>query len=345
MRAAGGGGGLWWEGLVVEVRVVEVRRRGSNGGQQHAINRTLSTHSLRSLPDTHSFPAPSSLTPLLCHACPVPCLPCAMPALPALQEPNFHATYVSLVDKWGERELRDMLVGTTVHYIKVMLGSGKLKSITSERTLLKNLGAWLGKLTLANNRPVLQVRGRPGVRGGRACVVWWAGWAGAAACLTFACVLVCLAPVTSSTPLLAISAHPSLPCSPPWFPPPQKHLDIKAIILQAYEQGKMLAVLSWVRMLLEPAMDSRVFRPPNPWVMAILALLVEIYNLDNIKTGLKFEVGAAGGWVGGWVGEAVWADGWARQPLGVLGLGSCLTVVVSLLCCFLAPGCRPAPCC
>lgn len=39
-----------------------------------------------------------------------------------------------------------------------MLGSGKLKTITSERTLLKNLGAWLGKLTLANNRPVLQVR-------------------------------------------------------------------------------------------------------------------------------------------------------------------------------------------
>lgn len=41
---------------------------------------------------------------------------------------------------------------------QVMLGSGKLKTITSERTLLKNLGAWLGKLTLANNRPVLQVR-------------------------------------------------------------------------------------------------------------------------------------------------------------------------------------------
>jgi CCR4-NOT transcription complex subunit 1 len=94
-----------------------------------------------------------------------------------------------------------------------------------ERTLLKNLGAWLGKLTLANNRPVLQ-----------------------------------------------------------------KHLDVKATILEAYEQGKMLAVLSFVRMLLEPAMDSKVFRPPNPWVMAILALLVEVYNLDNIKTGLKFEV-------------------------------------------------------
>ncbi len=46
----------------------------------------------------------------------------------------------------------------------------------------------------------------------------------------------------------------------------------------------------------------QVFRPPNPWVMAILALLVEVYNLDNIKTGLKFEVRVAGaceGLVGG----------------------------------------------
>lgn len=34
---------------------------------------------------------------------------------------------------------------------------------------------------------------------------------------------------------------------------------MKATILEAYEQGKMLAVLSFVRMLLEPAMDSKVW--------------------------------------------------------------------------------------
>lgn len=41
------------------------------------------------------------------------------PASQLLQEPNFHGTYVLLVDKWGEREMRDTLVSTTVHYIKV----------------------------------------------------------------------------------------------------------------------------------------------------------------------------------------------------------------------------------
>jgi CCR4-NOT transcription complex subunit 1 len=65
---------------------------------------------------------------------------------------------------------------------------------------------------------------------------------------------------------------------------------VKAVIVDAYEQGRMLAVLSFVRMLLEPAMSSRVFRPPNPWLMSILSLLVEVYHLDHLKTGLKFEV-------------------------------------------------------
>ena len=57
---------------------------------------------------------------------------------------------------------------------------------------------------------------------------------------------------------------------------------------------------------------TQVFRPPNPWVMAILALLVEVYNLDNIKTGLKFEVRAQLGGSGSGVGaggRAAWAAG------------------------------------
>lgn len=40
----------------------------------------------------------------------------------AAQEPNFHHTYVQLVDRWGERRMRDTLVQTTVHYIKASWG-------------------------------------------------------------------------------------------------------------------------------------------------------------------------------------------------------------------------------
>lgn len=169
-----------------------------------------------------------------------------------------------LVDKWGERRMREQLVGTTVHYIKVMLASSKLKTVTSERTLLKNLGAWLGKLTLANNRPVLQARGRLPREGDAGRLGRRPGDGGVRQQRRGR-------PASSGQ---HCSRPPCVPCS--LLAPPQKHLDVKSIILTAYEKGMMLAVLSFVRMLLEPAMDSRVFRPPNPWVMAILALLVEV---------------------------------------------------------------------
>ena len=143
----------------------------------------------------------------------------------AAQEPNFHPVYVLLVEKWGDKVLRRHLVSITVHYCKVMLGSKLLKSNSSERTLLKNLGSWLGKLTLGCNKPVLQ-----------------------------------------------------------------KHIDIKETILNAYSQGMMLPILSFVRHLMEPCATSVAFKPPNPWTMAILAILVEIYNLEGIRTSIKFEV-------------------------------------------------------
>ena len=143
----------------------------------------------------------------------------------AAQEPNFHPVYVMLVEKWGDKALRNNLVDGTVHYCKIMLESELLKSNSSERTLLKNLGSWLGKLTLGCNKPVLQ-----------------------------------------------------------------KHIDIKRTVLQAYSKGMMLPILSFVRHLMEPCATSIAFRPPNPWTMAVLALLVEVYNLEGIRTSIKFEV-------------------------------------------------------
>ena len=42
--------------------------------------------------------------------------------------------------------------------------------------------------------------------------------------------------------------------------------------------------------VLEPCKDSRVFKPPNPWLQAILALVAEIYSQDKLKLNLKFEI-------------------------------------------------------
>ena len=42
--------------------------------------------------------------------------------------------------------------------------------------------------------------------------------------------------------------------------------------------------------VLEPCKDSRVFKPPNPWLQAILALVAEIYSQEKLKLNLKFEI-------------------------------------------------------
>ena len=36
--------------------------------------------------------------------------------------------------------------------------------------------------------------------------------------------------------------------------------------------------------------ESRVFRPPNPWVMPLLNTLKELYDVPDIKLSIKFEL-------------------------------------------------------
>eukprot|EP00951_Prasinocladus_malaysianus_P006569 scaffold46727_cov38-Prasinocladus_malaysianus.AAC.1 len=52
----------------------------------------------------------------------------------------------------------------------------------------------------------------------------------------------------------------------------------------------MIAVIPFVHKVLEPCSQSKVYKPPNPWVMGIMALLAEIYSLDKLKLNLKFEI-------------------------------------------------------
>lgn len=47
------------------------------------------------------------------------------------------------------------MVNTTLFFVKVLLYSERIVKETNDRTLLKNLGVWLGLLTFARNRPVL----------------------------------------------------------------------------------------------------------------------------------------------------------------------------------------------
>ncbi|KAL2892492.1 CCR4-NOT transcription complex subunit 1 [Bienertia sinuspersici] len=72
-------------------------------------------------------------------------------------EPNFHELYLKFLDKVNSKALYKEIVQATYENCKVLLGSELIKSSSEERSLLKNLGSWLGKLTIGRNQ-VLRAR-------------------------------------------------------------------------------------------------------------------------------------------------------------------------------------------
>ncbi|KAL4586993.1 hypothetical protein LXL04_011641 [Taraxacum kok-saghyz] len=66
-------------------------------------------------------------------------------------EPNFHDLYLKFLEKTSSRPLTREIVQATYENCKVLLGSDLIKSSSEERSLLKNLGGWLGKITIGRN--------------------------------------------------------------------------------------------------------------------------------------------------------------------------------------------------
>lgn len=48
--------------------------------------------------------------------------------------------------------------------------------------------------------------------------------------------------------------------------------------------------MPFVAKVLESCAKSRVFRPPNPWTMAIMNVLAELHQEPDLKLNLKFEI-------------------------------------------------------
>lgn len=69
-----------------------------------------------------------------------------------------------------------------------------------------------------------------------------------------------------------------------------KELSPKDLLCQAYDQGTLVAVVPFVAKIMESCSQSKVFKPPNPWVVALARLMAEIYQLPDLKLNLKFEI-------------------------------------------------------
>jgi CCR4-NOT transcription complex subunit 1 len=140
-------------------------------------------------------------------------------------ETNQHKLYAAFLETFGAESLNKIVLDTTYENVKILLNNDKCLHSVSERSLLKNLGSWLGLLTIAKRKPILA-----------------------------------------------------------------KRIDLKELILDSYDHGRFIAVIPFIGKVLEPAGKSRVFKPPNPWIMALVAVLREIYDLPGLKLNLKFEI-------------------------------------------------------
>ena len=69
-------------------------------------------------------------------------------------EPNFHNLYISFLDALESPNLYRYLLIETFLNVRNLLNSDKTVTSSQERTLLKNLGTWLGSITLAKNKPI-----------------------------------------------------------------------------------------------------------------------------------------------------------------------------------------------
>uniref|UniRef100_A0AAY4E4J5 CCR4-NOT transcription complex subunit 1 n=1 Tax=Denticeps clupeoides TaxID=299321 RepID=A0AAY4E4J5_9TELE len=71
-----------------------------------------------------------------------------------------------------------------------------------------------------------------------------------------------------------------------------KDLELKFLLLEAYVKGQqeLLYVVPFVAKVLESSLRSVVFRPLNPWTMAIMNVLAELHQEHDLKLNLKFEI-------------------------------------------------------
>lgn len=80
----------------------------------------------------------------------------------APQEPNFHTMYINLVDKLEKPEIFKLMIRDTYQLINIIIDSDRNPTHPERsyiqgngKVFLKNLGSWLGQITLARNRPIM----------------------------------------------------------------------------------------------------------------------------------------------------------------------------------------------
>ncbi|KAL2868313.1 CCR4-NOT core subunit CDC39 [Aspergillus lucknowensis] len=140
-------------------------------------------------------------------------------------QPNFQQLYLDLLDRINDRILWTEVLRETYASVSKLLNSEATLGSSTERSHLKNLGSWLGSLTIAKDKPIKH-----------------------------------------------------------------KNVYFKGLLLEGYDSQRLAIVIPFTCKVLVQATRSTVFKPPNPWLMDIIALLMELYLYAELKLNLKFEI-------------------------------------------------------
>ena len=140
-------------------------------------------------------------------------------------EANRHEIYLQLIDVLNSPVLERHILWETLRKARDLLNSEATNSSASERTTLKTVAMWLGRITLARNKPIRM-----------------------------------------------------------------RELSVKDLLIQGYDNKRLIVAIPFVCNLIGACKDSVVFHPPNPWMVAILSLLAEFYHFAELRLNHKFEI-------------------------------------------------------
>ncbi|EKM82840.1 hypothetical protein AGABI1DRAFT_97790 [Agaricus bisporus var. burnettii JB137-S8] len=140
-------------------------------------------------------------------------------------EPNNHTLYLRFLDSLNRKDLSRYVLHETFVKAQAMLNAERTLQSGSDRGTLKNVGSWLGTITLARDQPIKH-----------------------------------------------------------------KNLSFKDLLIEGYTSNRLIVAIPFVCKTLEPCARSKIFRPPNPWLMAVVSLLAELYHHAELKLNLKFEI-------------------------------------------------------
>ncbi|OLY82021.1 General negative regulator of transcription subunit 1 [Smittium mucronatum] len=70
----------------------------------------------------------------------------------------------------------------------------------------------------------------------------------------------------------------------------RNYISLKALLIQGYESDRLIVAIPFVCKVLKQCSNSSIFKPPNPWLMRTISVLVELYTTAELKLNLKFEI-------------------------------------------------------